>query len=124
MTPLDSGVGLGEPPAARLTPPMASNAMNAPTAAVAPFRTLRRVAPPSPAGVVPLLSISTWSPPLTSPTGDHDALDQHPDDGQPTQREDVRADAGGHDASFTLSRGGGRRRRRHRLRSWLHAGLG
>src|SRR5438552_9891684 len=109
MTPLDSGVSLGEPPAARLTPPMASKATNAPTAAVAPFRTLRRVAPPSPGGVVPLLSISTWSPPLASPTRDHYALDQHPDDGQPAEREDVRADTGRQNTSFIRSGGGSHR---------------
>src|SRR5579864_908402 len=45
MTPLESGTCLGEVPDARLTPPMASNAMNAPTAAAPPFSTLRRVAP-------------------------------------------------------------------------------
>src|SRR5438477_10284810 len=105
MTPLDSGVGLGDPPAARLTPPIASNAMNAPTAAVAPFRTVRRVAPPSPAGGGPLLSIHTWSSPLASSTRDHDALDQHPDDGQPAQREDVRADSGRQDTGFARSGG-------------------
>src|SRR6266536_1131671 len=103
MTPSDSWVDLGEPPAARLTPPIASNAMKAPTAAVAPFRTLRRVAPLSPAGVVALLSISAWSSPLGSSTGNHDALDQHPDDGQPTEREDIRADAGRQDTGFTWS---------------------
>src|SRR6267378_4041589 len=118
MTPLDSGVGLGEPPAARLTPPMASNAMNAPTAAVAPFRTLRRDAPPSPGGGVPLLSISTWSPPLASPTGDHDPLDQHPGDGQPAECEDVRADTGRQNPSFGRSGGGS-----HRLARDLTTGL-
>src|SRR5713226_7521741 len=112
MTPLDSGVGLGDPPAARLTPPIASSAMNAPTAAVAPFRTLRRVAPPSPGGGVPLLSISIWSPPLASPTRDHDALDQHPDECQTTQLEDVRADTGWQDTGFIGRHGG---RPRHRL---------
>src|SRR5258708_5566260 len=93
MTPLDSGVDLGDAPAARLTPPMASSAMNAPAAAVAPFRTLRRVAPPSPAGVGPLLSIVTWSPPLASPACNHDPLDQYPDERQTAEREHVRADA-------------------------------
>src|SRR5260370_24062501 len=100
MTPLDSGVALGDPPAARLTPPIASSAMNAPTAAVAPFRTLRRVAPPSPAGVVALLSINTWSSPLASSSRDHDALHQHPDDGQPAPCEDVRADAAWQNTGF------------------------
>src|SRR5260370_30537587 len=118
MTPLDSGVGLGDPPAARLTPPIASSAMNAPTAAVAPFRTLRRVAPPSPAGVVPLLSINTLSSPLASSARDPDALDQHPDDGQPSQCEDVRADAGWQSTGFTRSG-----RRRHRLSSSRYTGL-
>src|SRR5260370_41678092 len=103
MTPLDSGVALGDPPAARLTPPIASNAMNAPTAAVAPFRTLRRVAPPSPAGVGPLLSSSTWSSPLTSSTCDHDALDQHPYDGQSAQRQHVPADSRSQATGFTLT---------------------
>src|SRR6266849_5760315 len=104
MTPLDSGVDLGEPPAARLTPPMASNAMNVPTAAVAPFRTFRRVAPPSPAGVVRLPSMSTWSPPLASPARDHDALDEQPHDGQAAEREDVRADNGGQEAGLVRPR--------------------
>src|SRR6266851_5834019 len=116
MTPLDSGVGLGDPPAARLTPPIASSAMNAPTAAVAPFRTLRRVAPPSPAGVVPSLSINTWSPPLASPACNHDALDQYPDDGQTAQREHVRANSGWQDTGVARSRG-------RRRGCWLHCGL-
>src|SRR5438034_542107 len=61
----------------------ARNAMNAPTAAVAPFRTLRRVALPSPAGVVvPLLAIRWCTPPSHSPASDHDALDQDPDEGK------------------------------------------
>src|SRR5712691_6087478 len=90
---------------------MASRAMNAPTVAVAPFRTLRRVAPPSPGGVVPLLSISPGSPPLASLTRDHDALDQHPHDGQPAERENVRADTGRQDTAFVLSRNSAWRRR-------------
>src|ERR1700694_3961876 len=93
MTPLANGVGLGEAPAARLIPPMASNAINAPTAAVAPFRTLRRVAPESPADdVVPSLTIRSCSPPLAAPTSDHDAFDQHPEDGQAAKRQNVRTD--------------------------------
>src|SRR3981081_438490 len=100
MTPLDSCVGLGDPPAARPPPPIASSAMNPPTAAVAPFRTLRRVAPPSPAGGVPLLSINTWSSPLASSARDHDALDQHPDEGQPAECDDVRADAAWRNTGF------------------------
>src|SRR5437763_4102436 len=112
MTPLASDVDFGEPPAARLTPPMASNAMNAPTAAVAPFRTFRRVAPPSAAGVVPSLTIRSWCPPLASPAGDHDPFDQYPEDGQAAQRQHVRADSGWQDTGF-VGRGKWRRHRLH-----------
>src|SRR6266542_5540842 len=52
MTPLATGVCFGAPPAASATPPMASRAMNAPTATL-PFRTLRRlVAPSAPSSVM------------------------------------------------------------------------
>src|SRR5260370_18430126 len=92
MTPLVGAVVLVYAPAAGLTPPIASNAMKAPTAAVAPFRTLRRVAPPSPAGdVVPSLTIRWCTPPSRSPASDHDALDQYPDEGKTPESENVRA---------------------------------
>src|SRR5919202_5291126 len=96
MTPFASEVDFGDAPAARLTPPMASNAMNAPTAAAPPFNTLRRVAPPSPpaAGVVPLLTIRTSSPPFASSAGDHHALDRGPDESESAERQHIRADAG------------------------------
>src|SRR5437762_14199321 len=105
MTPFESAVDLGEAPAARLTPPIASNAMNAPTAAVAPFRTLRRVAPPSPAGVVvPSLTIRWCTPPSRSPASDHDALDQYPDEGQTPESENVRANTSRQDIKSAAGR--------------------
>src|SRR6266542_425203 len=98
MTPSDSWVDLGEPPAARPTPPIASSAMKAPTAAVAPFRTLRRVAPPSPAGVVvPLLTIRWCTPTSRSPASDHDALYYFLNDASTPESQNVRADTSGQD---------------------------
>src|SRR5262245_28507527 len=93
MTPFATAVVFGALPAARLTPPIASSAMNAPTAAVAPFSTVRRVAAPSVAGVAPLLAIGPHIPPLHSPPRDDHPFDDHPGRGQPNQREHVRADA-------------------------------
>src|ERR1700716_1581049 len=107
MTRFNNAVVLGDPPAARLTPPMASSAMKAPTAAVAPFRTLRRVAPPSPAGVVvPLLTIRWCTPPSRSPACDHDALDQQPDEGKTPESQNVRADTGWQDITDAVARCG------------------
>src|SRR5262245_46156613 len=119
MTPLDRAVAFGELPAARPTPPIASKAMKAPTAAVAPLRTLRRVAPapPSPSvvgDVVPLLTIRRSTPPSLASAGDHHALDEHPDHRQTTQCQNVWTDARGQDTGFVLRhawrRGDGRGR--------------
>src|SRR3979411_1196641 len=93
ITPLERGGAFGVPPAARLPPPMASKAMNAPTAAVAPFRTSRRVAPLSPAGVAPLVTIGLRFPPSpASTTSNHHTLDQCPKDCQPAEGDDIRTD--------------------------------
>src|SRR5689334_10395890 len=111
MTPFDSAVDLGELPAARPTPPIASNAMNAPTAAVAPLRTFRRVAPPSLAGgVVPLLTIRRCTPPSVTPTGDHHPLDEHPHHRKAAKRQQVWTDARRQDTRIVL--GDARRCRR------------
>src|SRR3954469_8350492 len=102
MTPLESAVVLGELPAARPTPPMASKAMKAPTAAVAPLRTLRRVAPSPSGGVVPLLTIRWCTPPSIAPAGDHHPLDEHPDYREAAQGQQIRTDASWQDTGFVL----------------------
>src|SRR6185503_2344200 len=103
MTPFDTAVVFGALPAANPTPPMASNAMKAPTAAVAPLRTFRRVAPPSLSGcVVPLLTIVWCTPPSIPSAGDHHALDEHPDHREPRQSQQIRTDARRQDTGFVL----------------------
>src|SRR5215831_15953537 len=120
MTPFAIAVVFGALPAANPTPPIASNAMNAPTAAVAPLSTLRRVAPPpSLEGcVVPLLTIVWCTPPSSTSAGDHNALDEHPDHRQPSQSQQVRTDARRQDTRFVLRHAwrGGRGRWRRSLR--------
>src|SRR5215207_1863768 len=68
MTPLDACVVFGPAPAIRPVPPIASIAINAPTAP-APFRTLRRV---------PLLPITAPVPPSSAAARDQNALYQQP----------------------------------------------
>src|SRR5437660_1411258 len=105
MTPLASCVDLGEVPAARLTPPMASNAMNAPTAAVAPFSTLRRVALLSPpGGAAPLLTIYVCRPLFASPAGDQHALDSGPHHRQTGERQHVWTGTGWQNTGPTTAR--------------------
>src|SRR3954454_491280 len=114
MTPFANIVDLGEAPAARLTPPMASNAMNAPTAAAPPLRTLRRVAPPSAAGDdAPLLAICFCTPPSISPADEYDAFNGAPYHRQCGEGDHVRADPRRQDTCFITAVA--LRRRRHGL---------
>src|SRR5215831_1523071 len=110
MTPLALAVCFGEAPAASATPPMASSAMNAPTA-TPPFRTLRRVA-------VPSCPLSVMRPP--PPPRDADSLHDGPSGRQAAERNKVRTHAildgcgsasAGRGSARGLSRGRG-------LREW------
>src|SRR5262249_20555790 len=108
MTPLALAVCFGAAPAASATPPMASSAMNAPTA-TPPFRTLRRVA-------VPSCPLSVMRPP--PPPRDADCLHDGPGGRQAAERKKVRTHAI-LDGSGSASAGRSRRLSRGRgLREW------